>query len=93
MPWREYMSRVKGHSLARKERRAELRAVTYPIYALLHKKGFTGQPMKPEDFLPIDGEEKETVVFTDNKGVLKRTFERMNPHMKGKPYVKPKRRK
>lgn len=87
------MSRVKGYSLARNERRAELRAVTYPIYFLLHKKGFTGQPMKQEEFLPVNGEGKETVQFTDSKGVLKRTFERMNPHMKGKKYVKPVRRK
>lgn len=93
MPWCEYMSRVTGHSRERKERRAELRAVIYPLYYLMHKKGFTGQPMKPEEFLPIDGEGAEQIEITDSQGVLKRAFERMNPHMKGKKYIKPQRRR
>ena len=69
-------------------RRAELRAVTYPIYlTTMAALGGKNKPASPEEFLPIGIKEEQEEKLQDPNGLVRKAFERLNPHLKGKPYA------
>lgn len=82
MSMKEYMIKVKGYVKKTNIRRSELRAVHYPLYVLMFKKSFKGQPMKPDDFLPINEEKAEREAVMDKDELLKKSFHIYNPHLK-----------
>lgn len=88
MPFREYMCKVHGFMTETQRRRAELRAVTYPIYlTTLAALGGKNKPASPEEFLPIGIKEEPEEKLQDPNGYIKQAFERLNPQFKGKPYA------
>lgn len=87
MSFREYMSKVHGHLRATQTRRAELRAVTYPIYInTLAALGGKNKPLTPEEFLPTGIEPEKQEKLEDPNNLVKQAFERLNPQFKGKKY-------
>lgn len=82
------MCKVHGHMRETQNRRAELRAVTYPIYlTTLAALGGKNKPASPEEFLPIGIKEEPDQKLEDPEGLVRKAFERLNPHLKGEHYA------
>lgn len=78
MPLKEYLYKVNGYQQKTKIRRSEGRAFFYPIYATTFAAlGSRRQPMSPDRYMPIGGEDDKTELV-DTKGLIKKSLERWN---------------
>lgn len=88
MPFREYMAKVHGYTKRIQDRRIETRLPLYYIYLTTHAAlGSKVKPLTIEQFLPTGIKEEPEEKLEDPNGLVRKAFERLNPHLKGKHYA------